>query len=61
MTMYDYIVVGKGLFGAAAARYLGKFSDKTAIIGPDEPADPDSYDGVFASHYDQVENRPLCD
>jgi len=52
-TVYDYIAVGKGLIGGAAARYLGKFSSKTAIIGPDEPADPDTHDGVFASHYDQ--------
>jgi sarcosine oxidase len=57
MTLYDYIVIGKGLFGGAAARYLGKVSNKTAVIGPDEPADPDTRDtvpgGVFASHYDQ--------
>ncbi|WP_428268665.1 FAD-dependent oxidoreductase [Haliangium sp.] len=50
--MFDYIVVGKGLFGAAAARHLGAASARVAIIGPDEPA-PGQDATVYASHYDQ--------
>ena len=53
MTMFDYLIVGKGLFGAAAARYLSQHSDKVAIIGPDEPQDWVNHPGVFSSHYDQ--------
>jgi sarcosine oxidase len=50
---YDYIVVGKGLMGAAAARYLSAHSPNIALIGPDEPADRPSHGGVFGSHYDE--------
>jgi glycine/D-amino acid oxidase-like deaminating enzyme len=51
--MFDYLVIGKGLIGAAAARYLSQVSPNTAVIGPDEPADWRHHQGVFASHYDQ--------
>jgi methionyl-tRNA synthetase len=51
--MFDYIVVGKGMFGAAAARRLSAVSANVAVIGPDEPTDPSRHTGVFASHYDQ--------
>ena len=51
--IFDYIVVGKGLMGAAAARYLSQMTSNVAVIGPDEPEDFASHAGVFASHYDQ--------
>lgn len=51
--MFDYIVVGKGLFGAAAARHLSAVSTSLAVIGPDEPVDASRHTGVYASHYDQ--------
>ena len=52
--MYDYAVVGKGLIGSAAGRYLSQGSDRVVLIGPDEPeGDWREHDGVFASHYDQ--------
>ena len=51
--MFDHIIVGKGLFGAAAARHLSSMAGNVAVIGPDEPVDPSSHEGVFASHYDQ--------
>jgi sarcosine oxidase len=50
---YDYIVVGKGLMGAAAARHLSAHSPNIALIGPDEPPDRPSHGGVFGSHYDE--------
>jgi glycine/D-amino acid oxidase-like deaminating enzyme len=50
---YEYIVVGKGLMGAAAARHLSAHSPSVALIGPDEPADRPSHGGVFGSHYDE--------
>ena len=52
--MYDYAVVGNGMIGAAAGRYLSQTSDSVVMIGPDEPpGDWRAHDGVFASHYDQ--------
>lgn len=52
--MYEYAVVGKGMIGSAAARYLSQQSDSVALIGPDEPqGEWSAHDGVFASHYDQ--------
>ncbi len=52
--MYDYLIIGKGMFGSAAARYLSQASDSVCIIGPDEPADWDVHSGPFASHYDEA-------
>ncbi|MEM7798887.1 MAG: FAD-dependent oxidoreductase [Chloroflexota bacterium] len=52
--MYKYAVIGKGMIGSAAARYLSQWEDGVALIGPDEPSgDWSTHDGVFASHYDQ--------
>lgn len=53
--MYDIAVVGAGLFGSAALRHLAyNFPElKLCAIGPGEPKDRKTHDGVFASHYDQ--------
>jgi glycine/D-amino acid oxidase-like deaminating enzyme len=51
--MFDVLVIGKGLMGTAAARYLQGFGAATAVLGPDEPHNPQTHDGIFASHYDQ--------
>ena len=48
----DFIVIGKGLIGSAAAKYLS-LHGKTLIIGPNEPKDQEKHRGIFASHYDQ--------
>lgn len=50
---YDCIVIGKGLIGSAAAKYLKKSFERVAIIGPDEPLHDLNTAQVFASHYDQ--------
>ncbi|MBB4291350.1 sarcosine oxidase [Rhizobium leguminosarum] len=50
---FKYIVVGRGLMGAAAARHLARQTDGVAVIGPDEPDDRKAHQGVFASHYDE--------
>jgi len=39
--------------GAAAMRYLSQVPARVGVIGPDEPADLETHQGVFASHYDQ--------
>jgi glycine/D-amino acid oxidase-like deaminating enzyme len=51
--MFDFIVIGKGLIGSAAFRYLSEVTRDVAIIGPDEPSDYRTHLGVFASHYDE--------
>ncbi len=53
MIDFEYIVIGNGLFGSAAARYLSQESKDVAVIGPDEPKDELTHDGVYASHYDE--------
>ena len=50
--MFDFAVIGKGMVGTAVARYLSQKSDSVALIGPDEPQDLATHDGVFASYYD---------
>lgn len=51
---FKYVVVGRGMMGSAAARHLTLEVDSVAVIGPDEPADRTSHEGVFASHYDEA-------
>ncbi|MGN1290153.1 MAG: NAD(P)/FAD-dependent oxidoreductase [Bradyrhizobium sp.] len=46
-------VIGRGLIGSAAARHLSNMGHEVALIGPGEPADFSSHDGVFGSHYDE--------
>lgn len=51
-------VVGRGLWGAAAARHLARLGAdrgvEVLLIGPDEPmGDWTAHQGVFASHYDE--------
>ncbi len=50
---FRFIVIGRGMMGAAAARHLARQTDGIAVIGPDEPGDRKAHDGVFASHYDE--------
>jgi sarcosine oxidase len=52
-TIYDVVVVGNGMFGAAATRHLSARGARVVAVGPDEPADWKTHDGVFSSHYDQ--------
>ena len=49
---YEFAIVGRGMIGGAAARYLSKLSSSVAIFGEAEPMDQTSHDGSFASHYD---------
>ena len=51
--MFDFenIVIGAGLIGSAAAKYLAESNPSTLLIGPEEPLNYDESE-VFASHYD---------
>lgn len=51
--LYDYIIIGAGLIGAAAAKYISDPGKKVALIGPDEATVLDQQI-VFASHYDRA-------
>ncbi|PTX54218.1 sarcosine oxidase [Litoreibacter ponti] len=46
-------VIGRGLWGSAAARHLAKAGVDVTLIGPGEPAAKRSHTGVFASHWDE--------
>lgn len=52
-TQYDVAVIGNGMIGAAASRYLSAAGFATIGIGPGEPEQWETHGGVFASHYDQ--------
>ncbi|HEV7321684.1 MAG TPA: FAD-binding oxidoreductase [Ensifer sp.] len=62
---FDFIVVGKGMMGAAAARHLALSGASVALVGPDEPKDWANHSGVFSSHYDNaritrtIDNDPV--
>ena len=51
--MFDYTVIGNGLIGSAAGRYLSATGKRVALIGPGEPENLKTHQGVFGSHYDQ--------
>ncbi|HEV7309785.1 NAD(P)/FAD-dependent oxidoreductase [Ensifer sp.] len=51
---FDFIVVGKGMMGAAAARHLALSGASVALVGPDEPTHWADHPGVFSSHYDNA-------
>jgi sarcosine oxidase len=59
--IYDVVVVGNGMFGAAATRHLSARGLRVVAVGPDEPADPKNHDGVFSSHYDQARITRVID
>ncbi|HSQ44918.1 MAG TPA: FAD-binding oxidoreductase [Ginsengibacter sp.] len=51
--IFDCIIIGKGLIGSAAARYLSYSQKKVAVIGPGEHSNPGEA-VVFSSHYDEA-------
>jgi sarcosine oxidase len=50
---FQYAIVGRGLTGSAAARHLAEQVSGVVLVGPDEPAQRSTHDGVFGSHYDE--------
>lgn len=52
MSIYDVVVIGRGLIGSATARHLVKNGELVCLIGPGEPVNHRTLTGVFGSHYD---------
>jgi len=52
MPVYDFIVIGRGLMGSAAARHLAIQNSNVALIGPSEPKNLKKHGGIYSSHYD---------
>lgn len=51
--IFDVAVIGNGMIGAAASRYLSAAGLQVAAVGPSEPANWKTHEGAFASHYDE--------
>ena len=55
---FDIIIIGNGLIGSAAAKYLSYAKKRIAVIGPCEKNNGDKQI-VYASHYDQARIQRL--
>ena len=51
--IYESIIIGRGLIGSAAAKYISRSQKNVALIGPDEPTVLQQ-GIVYASHYDRA-------
>ena len=52
-TLPKVAVIGRGLMGSAAAKYLARAGLEPTVIGPEEPKVIAEHRGVFGSHYDE--------
>ena len=59
--IFEFAVIGGGLFGAAAARHLARGGHDVVLLAPPEPAEPSSHRGPFASHYDEARITRVLD
>ena len=50
--IFDIDVIGRGMMGTSAAKYLANMGASIIIIGPGEPKNRSTHKGVFGSHYD---------
>lgn len=48
----DVVVIGAGMLGSSAAKYLAEMGADTVLVGQPEPVEKATHSGVFASHYD---------
>ncbi|MGO7675750.1 FAD-dependent oxidoreductase, partial [Rhizobium ruizarguesonis] len=51
---FRFIIIGRGIMGAAAARHLSSMSDGIGLIGPCETDPRKAHPGVFARYYDEA-------
>src|SRR5690606_18179568 len=59
--IYDVAVIGAGMFGSAAAKYLAATGAQTLNIGAAEPQNLQTHEGVFGSHYDEARITRIAD
>lgn len=54
--IFDFTVIGAGMFGSAAAKYLSRTQKNVALIGPEEPINKkeSSLSLSFGAHYDEA-------
>ncbi|GIT12593.1 MAG: sarcosine oxidase [Chloroflexota bacterium] len=50
---FSYAIIGAGLIGSAAAKYIATNNNNVILIGPKEPENKFNHNGIFASHYDE--------
>tara|TARA_B100000686_G_scaffold288581_1_gene314785 strand:+ start:3714 stop:4910 length:1197 start_codon:yes stop_codon:yes gene_type:complete len=58
---YSYAIIGAGLIGSAAAKYIATNNNNVILIGPKEPEDKRNHNGIFASHYDEGRITRIAD
>ncbi|MDA0350773.1 MAG: FAD-dependent oxidoreductase [Chloroflexi bacterium] len=51
--IFEFAVIGGGLFGSAATRHLASDGHDVVLLAPPEPEDRATHRGPFASHYDE--------
>jgi sarcosine oxidase len=53
---FDITIIGAGMFGSAAAKYLSKSQKNIALVGPEEPANKQDASGqlAFGAYYDEA-------
>ena len=50
---FEFAIIGAGLTGSAAAKYICETETNTVLIGPSEPKDKVNHKGIYGSHYDE--------
>ncbi len=50
---FEFAIIGAGLTGSAAAKYISETDTNTVLIGPSEPNDKKNHEGIYGSHYDE--------
>ena len=51
--IFEFAIIGAGLTGSAAAKYICESDNNAVLIGPSEPKDKQNHEGIYGSHYDE--------
>ena len=51
--IFEFAIIGSGLTGSAAAKYICESDNNAVLIGPSEPKDKQNHEGIYGSHYDE--------